>query len=399
MLTLPSRSHSTAGSAADVVEGEDQDRMPGIDPRRRVRRAECEERSLQAAHSAMAPSQTRRRGLRRPRSRQRATHQCSARLELRAGLPAGARVLLQRPDDRVRQARASHRRGASPPASAVRRGASKRPPPLSRPGRAAGRRASRRRPPPGRRGRSVHRPCRLRPAPGSCRSGCRLPRPAPVRVPSVSPAMTRAIPKSASMARPVGRSSRMFSGFTSRCTRPASPAALQRVGEIGHDPNHLRHGEPAFPLQPLPETLPGDVVHHVVEQPGGLTGAVHRHDARVPQPRDHPGFGQEALGDGAVDGEIGVDHLHRDRAGRAWCPGPGRPPPCPRAPAPARGGTGARAPPAGGPSALTAAVTLCNSGLSAGDGQVARVASRGLFILTPGYREGCSLRRGSLDRG
>lgn len=36
-----------------------------------------------------------------------------------------------------------------------------------------------------------------------------------------------------------------------------------------------------------------------------------RHDAGVAQPRDHPGLGEEALGDRAVNREIGVHHLHR----------------------------------------------------------------------------------------
>ena len=72
-------------------------------------------------------------------------------------------------------------------------------------------------------------------------------------------------------------------------------------------------GQSAVAVQPLPETLPGDVIHHVVEQPGRLARGVHRDDAGVPEPRDHPRFGEESLGDGTVNREVGVDHLHRHR--------------------------------------------------------------------------------------
>jgi len=49
--------------------------------------------------------------------------------------------------------------------------------------------------------------------------------PSPVLPGPGSVAIARAMPKSASMARPVARSSSTFSGLTSRCTTPAPPAA------------------------------------------------------------------------------------------------------------------------------------------------------------------------------
>ena len=132
-------------------------------------------------------------------------------------------------------------------------------------------------------------------------------------MPLGSPATARAMPKSASRARPVPSSSRTFSGFTSRCTTPARrPRPGRReIGEM----RAVSAGESRpSRAQPLPKALSGDLVHHVIQQPVRATGRVNRHDIGMPQPGDGACLGQKPASDGFVGCELGMNHLDRDPA-------------------------------------------------------------------------------------
>jgi hypothetical protein len=95
--------------------------------------------------------------------------------------------------------------------------------------------------------------------------------------------------------------------------QPGPARCIERIGQIQHDPLHRGRVQRPLALQPLPQALSRHIVHHVVQQAGGLAGGVHRHDVRVAQPGDHPGLRQEALRDRGVGSQLGVDDLDRDR--------------------------------------------------------------------------------------
>ena len=82
-------------------------------------------------------------------------------------------------------------------------------------------------------------------------------------------------------------------------------------GDVRRDPARVLRRELPLAIEPLPERLAGDPVHDEVEDVARLAGGVDGHDVRVSEPRDHARFGQEPLGDGAVDGEFGMDRLDR----------------------------------------------------------------------------------------
>ena len=84
------------------------------------------------------------------------------------------------------------------------------------------------------------------------------------------PAMARAMPKSASIARPVAWSSSTFSGLTSRWTTPARPAASSAAAMSATIRATVGRIEPPLAGEPLPEALALDLVHHVVEQSVGV---------------------------------------------------------------------------------------------------------------------------------
>jgi hypothetical protein len=95
--------------------------------------------------------------------------------------------------------------------------------------------------------------------------------------------------------------------------QPRLPCRLQGIGQVEDDALNISWIQRSLALQPLPQALPGDIVHDIVEQACRLTCRMHRHDVRMPEPRDHPGLGQKPLGNGRVSGKLGMDDLDRDR--------------------------------------------------------------------------------------
>ena len=132
--------------------------------------------------------------------------------------------------------------------------------------------------------------------------------------PLASAATARAIPKSASRARPLVSSSSTFSGLTSRCTTPARPAASSAAARSHTIRAASSSGRRTLAEQPLPQALAGHLVHHVVEEAVGAAGRVYGDDVGVPQPGDRPGLCQEPARDRLVRGELGMNHLDGDPA-------------------------------------------------------------------------------------
>src|SRR6266699_856143 len=122
--------------------------------------------------------------------------------------------------------------------------------------------------------------------------------PAAVRGSSVATVSARAIPKSATRARPA--ENMMFSGLMSRCTTPR-PWAYPRASAI------------SLAMQTATQRLAFDVRHHVIEQVLGLTRIVQREDVRVVQSSRGGDLTQEAL-DAEARGELGMKHLDRNRS-------------------------------------------------------------------------------------
>ena len=201
---------------AQVVEREHQNRVAGIDPARWSRATADQgggsnqetHRHCRQGNQPWPAEVTGRRH--RPLSRHGLT-------KLLAGLPTIGGLLLQRPHDCSRQLSRGFRATRSSGTGARR--CAWRPPPGGDPGRADGPPASHRRPHPGRTDRSG---CRSPPR-GLFRTHVhrRSHRHALAGARAGRHGTARAMPKSASIARPVTSSSSTFSGFTSRWTTPA----------------------------------------------------------------------------------------------------------------------------------------------------------------------------------
>ena len=299
------------GIVAQVVERQHQDRMPRIHSLRRLGAAAGEtDRGAEDREGHRGRGEDERPACAPPRG-QRPLARDGLRAAPRRSASArpGASPA---PSSPRRPAASGTRAGAARSAPAARRCAWRRPRDCC-PGTAGDLPASRRRRRRARRGRSGCPPPRPPPAPGSCRPAFRPRRPGRCwSAPSAT--IARAMPKSARSGRPVPRSSRTFSGFTSRCTTPARPAAssaearsatIRVTSAIGSLPSRSSR---------LSQALALHLVHDVVEEALRRAGRVHGDDAGVAEPRDGARFGEEAADDGRVSGELGVDDLDGHRA-------------------------------------------------------------------------------------
>ena len=263
MLTLPSRIHSTEASSRRLSNGSTRIECRGFTPAggSALRPARPIVAPRTARATAAAARTSGRRALRLPGSAPLAGDRLA---QLLAGLPALARLLLQRPHHGAGQ-----RLGALGPEPLDRRPAARRcawrRPRDCCPGTAGDPPASRRRRRRARRDRSGCPSPRPPPAPGSCRPA--FPPPRPGRCWSApSATIARAMPKSARSARPVPRSSSTFSGLTSRCTTPARPAASS--AEARSATIRVTSATGSFPSRSsrLPQALALHLVHDVVEE-------------------------------------------------------------------------------------------------------------------------------------
>jgi hypothetical protein len=86
---------------------------------------------------------------------------------------------------------------------------------------------------------------------------------------------------------------------------------VQRVGHLAGDLKRVVHRELALAVQPVPQRLPLDVRHHVIDQPVGLVRIVQREDVRVVQARGDLDLAEEARR-AHLGGELRAEDLHRD---------------------------------------------------------------------------------------
>ena len=125
--------------------------------------------------------------------------------------------------------------------------------------------------------------------------------------------IVRARPKSVSTARSTDSSSRMFDGFTSRCTRPWAWAAarpdaacmpIRRISSTRQRPVVVdaRLQRPAR-----------HVLHHQERHLAVRLDVVNRHDVLVDDRRRRPAFAGESLAGRADVGQVRGEHLDRDR--------------------------------------------------------------------------------------
>ena len=136
---------------------------------------------------------------------------------------------------------------------------------------------------------------------------------APVWVRLSSVFMARAMPKSVTLTSPSGVM-RMLPGFTSRWTTPwrcakasaaATPAPMVAIWRGGSALGVAQHGGERTAL---------DVLHDDEVRPVVLSPVEHRDDVGVGQVGGGLGLPPEPLDEGAVDGELGEQHLERDRS-------------------------------------------------------------------------------------
>ncbi len=88
----------------------------------------------------------------------------------------------------------------------------------------------------------------------------------------------------------------------------------KRCCDVGHDALHLVGRERTLAVEPLAEALAGYLVHHVVKDPAGGPGMVDCDDVGVANAGEHARFGEKALCDRRMSGELWVDDFHRDSA-------------------------------------------------------------------------------------
>ena len=93
----------------------------------------------------------------------------------------------------------------------------------------------------------------------------------------------------------------------------AGVRVLQRVRHLARDPERVADGKRAFPRQPVPQGLPLDVRHGVVDQVVDLVRIVEGQDMRVMEARGDLDLAQESRGS-HVRGQFGAEHLQGDRA-------------------------------------------------------------------------------------
>jgi len=123
---------------------------------------------------------------------------------------------------------------------------------------------------------------------------------------------TRAMPKSASNARPSYQ--KMFSGFTSRCTtfRPWAYASASAASAT--NPDDVRNRRQGLGPHAGSERAPIDIRHHVIQHAIAFAGIEQRNDVGVDELCGEPDLpGKTVRSDGLRD--FGREHLDGDVAG------------------------------------------------------------------------------------
>ena len=124
----------------------------------------------------------------------------------------------------------------------------------------------------------------------------------------------RARPKSVSSARSTPCSSRMFDGFTSRCTRPCAWAAARPAAVWRPIRRISRTVQRPLAVEPRLQRFAGDVLHD--QERGGAVGldVVNRHDVLVNDGRGRRASRAKSLPGRAAAGQVRGEHLDRHRA-------------------------------------------------------------------------------------
>ncbi len=129
----------------------------------------------------------------------------------------------------------------------------------------------------------------------------------------VAAEIARARPKSATFTRP-SSVSRTFSGFTSRCTKPARCAASSACSTGSRIVSACSGESRPYSAQDVAHGAAGDVLHDEVDDVAVLALVVDGDDVRVGQPRGRLRLAHEAGHERGVLGEARVHDLERDRA-------------------------------------------------------------------------------------
>ena len=154
-----------------------------------------------------------------------------------------------------------------------------------------------------------------------------------------SPASARAMPKSATSVLP-SRVSRMFSGLMSRWIDAVLVGVLERLRRLARDPERVLHRELPLAPEPVAQALALDVRHGEPEPcpPASPESSTVRMCGML-QPGGEADLALEALG-AERGGQLGVEHLERDRPVVPEVAGRDRPWPCRRGRARARARSG-----------------------------------------------------------
>ena len=132
-------------------------------------------------------------------------------------------------------------------------------------------------------------------------------------VPEEPEERARAMPKSASSAWP-SDVSRMFSGFTSRCTIPLLVRKVQRQGNLACDADRILETELRLPAQALAQRFSLHVRHREPQISGvRLAGVEYRQDVGVLQRGGEADLSAKALGS-ERGGQVLMQDLERNLA-------------------------------------------------------------------------------------